>query len=102
MSLYSPPLKTPLTDLTGCLISHQWEGRCKDFEMRAVDCLEAYGLLRGQEKCKDLLDDFKECATRKIRDARLGAMRMERRRQYWMGERSKEERYAIPPKPDSY
>lgn len=102
MSLYSPPFKTPLTDLTGCVISHQWHGRCSEFEMRAVDCLEAYGLHRGQEKCRDLLDDFKECATRKIRETRLNAMRMERQRQYWMGERSKEERYAAPPKPDIY
>lgn len=102
MSIYSPPFRTPLTDLTGCVISHQWHGRCKDFEMRAVDCLEAYGLYRGLEKCHDLLEDFKECSMNTKRDARLNDMRLERTRQYWMGERSKSERYATPPKPDSY
>lgn len=102
MSVLSPPFRIPLTDLTGCVISHQWDGPCKDFEMRAVDCLEAYGLNRGLQKCKDLVEDFKECHTRTKRNARLNAMRIERQKQYWLGDRSKEERYATPPKPDAY
>lgn len=102
MSLLSPPFRTPFTDLTGCVISHQWHGKCKDFEMRAIDCLEAYGLNRGLEKCNDLIEDFKECGLRQKREARMIAMRNERARQYWMGERSKNERYAEPPIVDSY
>lgn len=70
--------------------------------MRAIDCLEAYGLYRGVNKCQDLIEDFKECSMRTKRHSRIDAMRMERQRQYWMGERSKQERYAEPPKPDSY
>lgn len=101
-SVYAPAFRTPLTDLTGCIVSHQWDSKCAGFEMRAVDCLEAYGLNRGLEKCQDLLADFKECATREKQSSRYIAMRRERQRQYWMGERSKEERYAPPPRVDTY
>lgn len=98
----SPPFRTPFTDVIGCLISHQWFGRCADLEMKAIDCLEAYGLYRGVNKCKDIIDDYKECALRGKQENRIIAMRMERQRQYWMGERSKEDRYAEPPKVDSF
>lgn len=33
--------------------------------MRVMNCLEAYGVDRGMTKCKDLIDDFKECSTLK-------------------------------------
>lgn len=62
MSL-SPFLRSPFTDLTGGMISHQMLGRCQYEEMELMDCLEAYGLERGKIKCKHLIDEFTECAT---------------------------------------
>ncbi|KAH0817791.1 NADH dehydrogenase [ubiquinone] iron-sulfur protein 5 [Tenebrio molitor] len=101
MSL-SPIWKSPFTDFTGAIVSHQWGGRCADMEMRALDCLEAYGLDRGVKKCETLITDFQECALRKKEMGRIVAMHHERRRQYNAGERSKEDRYAPPPKPESF
>lgn len=60
MSL-SPFLRLPLTDLTGCLINHQTYDKCGKFEMKMMDCLEAYGLERGKKQCADLIADFQEC-----------------------------------------
>lgn len=102
MSILSPPLRTPFTDIPGAIISHQWFGACADMEMKTVDCFEAYGLGRGAEKCKDLLEDFRECATRQKQLDRYYAMRNERQRQYKAGERTAENRYAPSPKRDSY
>lgn len=98
----SPWLKSPFTDLSGALTSHQWGSECANLEMKALDCLEAYGLNKGHEKCTDLIDDFKECSLRFKQNQRILAMREERNRQYTSGERSKENRYAEGPAPDSY
>lgn len=102
MSVYSPPLRTPFTDIPGAIISHQWFGECADMEMKTIDCYEAYGLARGQKKCKDLFDDFKECTYRLKQNNRLFTMTAERERQYKAGERSAENRYAPPPRRESF
>lgn len=60
MSL-GPFLRSPLTDLTGCVVNHQTYGKCAEFEMDMMDCLEAYGVNKGAVKCKDLIGDFQEC-----------------------------------------
>lgn len=62
MSL-SPFLRLPLTDLTGCLINHQTYDKCGKFEMKMMDCLEAYGAERGKKQCADLVADFQECVS---------------------------------------
>lgn len=36
--------------------------RCGDMEMDALECLNAYGLTRGQKVCQTYVNDFKECA----------------------------------------
>lgn len=59
----SPFFRSPFTDITGGLISHQMLGRCQKEEMRYMDCLEAYGLERGKRKCMCLFDDYHECHT---------------------------------------
>lgn len=100
MSL-SPFFKSPFTDMTGAVVSHQWDGPCAALEMKTLDCLEAYGLDRGVNICQDLVKDFQECSTRHIETLRVMAMMKERDRQYAAGERSKEERYAAPPVTDS-
>lgn len=92
----TPWIRTPITDLTGSLISHQWHGRCADFELSVMECLEAYGRDLGRVKCDKLLQDFKECNLREKQKKRFFAMKSERNRQYWSGERSKQDRYAEP------
>lgn len=64
MSL-GPFLRSPLTDMTGCVINHQTYGKCAEFEMNMLDCLEAYGVNRGSTQCKDLISDFQECVSMK-------------------------------------
>lgn len=101
-SVLCPPLRTPFTDIPGAIISHQWFGECAELEMKTIDCYEAYGLARGTKKCKDLFADFKECATRQKQNNRFYAMRAERERQYKAGERSAENRYAPPPRSETF
>ncbi|KAJ8962784.1 hypothetical protein NQ318_001183 [Aromia moschata] len=101
MSL-SPWLKSPFTDLTGAVISHQWFGECAGIEMKALDCMEAYGIDRGIKECHLLLEDFKECSLKTKQFQRMDAMRFERHRQYFKGERSKEDHYAKSPTADSF
>lgn len=118
----TPFLRIPLTDFTSSLMNMQMYERCGNFEMNYIDCLEAYGGERGKTKCKDLLEDLRECCTREKQFLRIKvipsniriinrfsllmlifqAMRDERKRQYEAGERKKEELYAESPKHDAY
>ena len=101
MSL-GPFLRSPFTDLTGCLINHQQYDECGEREMNMMDCMEAYGIERGKKLCSDLIADFSECEKATLQMKRFKAMRMERHKQYLRGERSKEEHYAPPPRVDAY
>ncbi|XP_019868982.1 uncharacterized protein LOC109597673 [Aethina tumida] len=101
MSL-SPYFRSPFTDIGGAIVSHQWFGPCADLELKAVECLEAYGLDKGVKKCQPLLKDFQECSLKIKQFERLNAMRMERHRQYLSGERKKADHYAPAPPPDSF
>lgn len=56
-----PVLRSPLTDLTGSILNHQYFGQCGQREMDMVECMEAYGVHQGRVKCKDLIEDFHEC-----------------------------------------
>ncbi|XP_069681988.1 NADH dehydrogenase [ubiquinone] iron-sulfur protein 5 [Periplaneta americana] len=102
MTTVVPFFRSPFTDLTRDLVNHQLYGRCEEMEMRVMNCLEAYGADRGMKKCKDLIDDFQECSTRKKQMLRVAAMKEERERQYKAGERSKQDRYAEAPRIDAY
>ncbi|XP_014279426.1 NADH dehydrogenase [ubiquinone] iron-sulfur protein 5 [Halyomorpha halys] len=73
--------KTPLTDLTGTILTHQYFGRCQGIEMKAINCLEAYGQERGLKECGDLLGDYEECHKRFKQIARYEAIQSERRKQ---------------------
>lgn len=57
---------------------------------------------RGIEKCSLLMEDHLECLTQTKEEKRVKAMRNERDKQYWMGERTKKDRYADPPPTDSF
>ncbi|KOB75308.1 NADH:ubiquinone dehydrogenase [Operophtera brumata] len=83
----SPFLRSPFTDITGGMISHQLLGKCQKEEVQYMDCLEAYGLDRGRAKCHHLLDDFKECQT--------SAMRAERDKQISEGKLTGDKKYAL-------
>ncbi|KAG0729004.1 hypothetical protein GWK47_031259 [Chionoecetes opilio] len=98
----APAFRTPMTDLVGGLITHQSGARCADFEMRAMECLEAYGVQRGRVRCVDYLDDLRECAFQHKQIARAKEMRFERHRQWVMGERSSADHYAPGAQSDSY
>jgi NADH dehydrogenase (ubiquinone) Fe-S protein 5 len=97
-----PFLRSPFTDLTSCLVNHQNFGKCEEMEMRVMNCLEACGVNRGMKKGKDLVDDFRECSSRRKQMLRVAAMKKERERQYKAGERSKEDHYAQAPRIDAY
>ncbi|XP_045452620.1 NADH dehydrogenase [ubiquinone] iron-sulfur protein 5-like [Melitaea cinxia] len=100
MSL-SPFFRSPFTDLTGGMISHQILGQCQKQEMRYMDCLEAYGLDRGQVKCGQLFEEFHECQTKTKQFKRFMAMRRERDRQIAEGKLKGDEQY-LNPKIDSF
>jgi hypothetical protein len=42
--------------------------RCGEFEMRMMECLEAYGVKRGltHPRCEALAGDFKECVNKTL------------------------------------
>lgn len=83
-------------------MNHQWHGPCREMELKMMDCLEAYGLDRGAQKCDAIIKDFQECAGRDKQSRRTLVMRLERNRQYYAGERKKEDLYAPAPTPDSF
>ncbi|MCL4121703.1 UNVERIFIED_CONTAM: hypothetical protein GTU68_034499 [Idotea baltica] len=51
-----------MTRVTGPLLTYQRSPRCRDFEMRYMECLDAYGIRMGRTKCKDYMEDLRECA----------------------------------------
>merc|ERR1719334_1660085 len=44
---------------------HEPLAACPDFEMRLLECMEAYGKDLGRWKCKDYNEDFSECVYKK-------------------------------------
>jgi hypothetical protein len=59
----TPFFRSPFTDLTGALVNTQHYDKCGPFEMKMMECLEAYGTVAGETKCAVLIDDFNECYT---------------------------------------
>ncbi|XP_059622390.1 NADH dehydrogenase [ubiquinone] iron-sulfur protein 5 [Phlebotomus argentipes] len=97
-----PFLRNIFTDLTASIPNCQHYDKCGEREIDMMECLEAYGTDRGRLKCADLIHDFQECVGRKKQILRFHAMRSERHRQWWKGERSSEEHYAKAPRVDAY
>ncbi|VVC92765.1 unnamed protein product [Leptidea sinapis] len=97
----SPFFRSPFTDITGGMISHQMLGNCQKEEMRYMDCLEAYGLDRGRGKCLHLFGDFHECQTKTKQFQRFVAMRKERERQIAEGKLKGDNEY-VSPRVDSF
>lgn len=81
------------------------EGRkcpCADFELNAAECLEAYGLVRGAEKCVQFIDDARECKYRWMSRMRYMIMRQERYRKIVKGEIPITNRWGKPYPYDSF
>ncbi|XP_053614312.1 uncharacterized protein ND-15 [Plodia interpunctella] len=97
----SPFLRSPFTDLTGGLVSHQLLDRCMVQEGRYFECLEAYGLDRGIKKCQHLYSDYHECQTLTKQYKRFLAMRSERDKQIAEGKLKGDQKY-VSPRVDSY
>lgn len=75
-----PALRTPWTEALGSAYTYQDHPICRDFELRLVDCVEAYGWYRSQEKCNLLFKDLEECLYNLKRNKRLFLMKQERSR----------------------
>lgn len=56
------PIRTPFTDMTAQVGHHDGNMRCFPFQLRWIDCCEAYGREMAKVKCKYLFQDFIECA----------------------------------------
>jgi len=68
--------------------------RCAEFEMKMLNCFEAYGYPKGMEACQLYHDDFKECCTREKQMSRVYAIQRERARQ---AKQKKDIEYEKPP-----
>ena len=58
--LSEPIIRTPFTDMGAAMITQQ-RSICKSFELKFMQCMEAYGKSIGDVKCKDYFDDLQEC-----------------------------------------
>ncbi|XP_053986616.1 uncharacterized protein LOC128880490 [Hylaeus volcanicus] len=83
----TPLFTTPLTPAEASMHSYQDMPRCRDFELRAVKCLEAYGWYKLNEKCELFIKDMYECVTRAKQSKRHYLMIKEHKRQIANGER---------------
>ncbi|XP_046747101.1 NADH dehydrogenase [ubiquinone] iron-sulfur protein 5 [Diprion similis] len=98
---FTPIFRTPVTDLTGCILNAQQSKRCRGYEMHFYECMEAYGIPKGYKKCSDMFEDYHECLNLGKQKQRVTAMKAEQARQYREGTLPKP--YAAdPPKIDSY
>lgn len=62
--LSEPIIRTPFTDMGASMFTEQNTPFCKNFEIKYMKCIEAYGKPLGDTKCKDFLEDFSECVTK--------------------------------------
>lgn len=102
-TLITPWFRNIFTDMFGCIMDFGAHP-CASRELEVVDCLEAYGTIHGKQKCRILLDDFRECVLQGKQWQRLKIMRNERVRQWEAGEREGTwaEAWEKPPRMDSY
>ncbi|CAH0590073.1 unnamed protein product [Chrysodeixis includens] len=97
----SPFLRSPMTDITGGIISYQLLGECARQEMELMDCMEAYGLDRGLMKCQKYVEDYSECHRKVKQFRRFYEMRKERFRQISEKKLTGNKRF-VNPKIDSF
>ncbi|KAI4495419.1 hypothetical protein M0802_008633 [Mischocyttarus mexicanus] len=83
----SPLITNSLTAHMGQSFNAQMSPECANFELRAIECYEAYGFHGGTRNklCQDYIDDLKECLYKVKTFIRIDAMNKERYRQYKEG-----------------
>lgn len=67
---------------------------CSDLELNAMECMEAYGTIKGMTRCRPFFDDLHECRTQFYKKLRHKIMKQERLKQVLSGERKWSERYG--------
>lgn len=75
---------------------------CSDFELNTVECLEAYGAIKGAEKCAKFIEDLNECKHTRLRVMRKMIMQEERMKKVAKGEIPFEKRWGKPYAYDSH
>jgi len=102
---HSPAMHTYFTDMGANMFDGQG-GRCMDFEMQALECIEYYGSKQGITACKDWYDDYIECRHGSKQSLRVKAMFKKRsidnHLEYLQGKRTWDETYEPPPKAHAY
>lgn len=92
----NPIIRGPWADIFPRIVHLQDHPHCADRELKVVDCMDAYGFYRGQDKCRALLEDMYECVTAAKRHRRVELMMDERERQEKSGQRKPEDRPHVP------
>jgi len=101
----TPYLHNYMTDVSG-LMNNGAGHKCEKFELKAMECMEYYGVGQGMEACKDWYDDLMEC--RLMTKRRLRTQHMFQKRhydnhlEYIQGKRTWAETYEDPPKFNAY
>lgn len=87
-------LVSSLNKLSGYFLPVQWSTRCNDIELETANCVDAYGFIRGKEKCKELISDLYECVYHTKQNKRMELMHIEYQNQVKKG---KKEYIPVPP-----
>jgi len=102
---HSPQMHTYITDMGANVMDGQG-GKCMDFEMNALECIEYYGSKQGITACKDWYDDYIECMHQSKQKLRLKAMfkkrQIDNHLEYLQGKRTWDETYEPPPKAHAF
>jgi len=92
---HQPLMRNFVTDAFALSNTQQGSNKCPDFELRLVECYEAYGRTKGNTLCRDFYDDLYECTFKEKQMNRLAAMDEQRQRLVAAGEITKEEMYPL-------
>jgi len=73
-TLSVPLVRSPLSDVTAAIGHQDGNEECLPFQLRYIDCCEAYGNVQCRQKCKYYYQDYVECATQWKQHARISDM----------------------------
>lgn len=76
--------------------------KCADMELNMVECLEAYGVHKGNEMCMKFIEDFGECKMAWMAAQRNSLLRRERWKKMMKGEISARNPLGTQPPDDCY
>ena len=84
------------------IVDNQYGNRCAELVMDLTQCFEAYGMIKGREKCKVIQDDIHECNRFKIREKAVNEIYRVRAKKLWKGELKREDAYLEPAPANSF